>query len=107
MLTKITKKVFLFSVKMDPEGKLWLRMKVFEHCILGCYVSCPAYMLPDYANERRTVIDNDGVGHDAIINLCPENARTITIYEFMDIYKKIKRLADEENNNNNAVVPNN
>ena len=92
---------------MDSEGKVWLRMKVFEHCILSCYVTGPHQLIPNHLNERMTVLDNDGVGHDAIVNLCPENATTIDIAEFMDIYVKIKRLADEENNNNIAVVPNN
>ena len=92
---------------MDPEGKVWLRMKVFKHCILSCYVTAPSQMIPDSLNEKMTVLDNDGVGHDAIVNLCPANAKTIDIDEFMDIYAKIKRLADEENDNNIAVVPNN
>ena len=92
---------------MDPEGKIWLSMKVSKHCVLSCYVTAPDYMIPDYLNNKTTVVDNDGVGHDAIINLCPRNAKTIDIAEFMDIYVKIKRLLDEENNNNIAVVPNN
>ena len=92
---------------MDPEGKVWLRMKVFKHCILSCFVTGPYYLIPEHLNEKITVVDNDGVGHDAIANLCPQNAPTIDIAEFLDIYAKINRLADEENNNNNAVVPNN
>ena len=92
---------------MDPEGKVWIKMKVFKHCILSCFVSGPYYMIPDHLNEKITVLDNDGVGHDAIVNLCPEDTRTIDIAEFMDIYAKIKKLADEENINNTAVVPNN
>ena len=112
LIDKITKKsFFFFSVKMvpegDSEGKVWIRMKVFKHCILGCYVSGPSHLIPDHLNEKITVHDNDGVGHDAIVNLCPENARTIDIAEFMDIFVKIKRLAHEENINDTAVVPNN
>ena len=91
----------------DPEGKVWIRMKVFKHCVLSCYVSGPSYLIPDHLHEKITVLDNDGVGHDALVYLCPENAITIDIAEFMDIFVKIKRLADEENINNNAVVPNN
>ena len=91
----------------DPEGKVWIRMKVLKHCVLSCYVSGPSYLIPDHLHEKITVLDNDGVGHDALVDLCPENAMTIDIAEFMDIFVKIKRLADGENINNNAVVPNN
>ena len=95
-------------MEMDPQGKIWLHLKVTKHCVLSCYVTAPDYMVPIYSNDKTTVVDNDGVGHPAIINLCPRNAQTIDIAEFMDIYVKIKRLLDDEENNNNiAVVPNN
>ena len=91
----------------DPQGKFFLRMRVFKHCLLSCYVTGPADMIPKHLNEKITVLDNDGVGHDALVYLSPENAETINIAEFMDIFVKIKKLSDEENINNIAVVPNN
>ena len=92
---------------MDPQGKVWLRMKVFSDIIISCYVSCPDYMIPEHANEKIWVVDNDGHSHQAIVNLCPKNAKTMDIAEFMDIYKKIKNMADEENKNDLPVDPNN
>ena len=106
-LKKLQTTSFSFSAKMDPQGKVWLRMKVFTDCILSCNVTCPAYMVPDHANEKMWVVDNDGHSHLAIANLCPENAKTMDIGEFLNIYLKIKRMADEEKENDISVVPNN
>ena len=92
--------------EMDPQGKIWLRIKVFEHCILSCNVSCPNYMVPEHANEKMSVVDNDGHSHPAILNLCPRDTKTIPLAQFMDIYVKIKNLADEEKENL-PVDPNN
>ena len=92
---------------MDPQGKVWIRMKAFTDITISCYITCPDYMVPEHANEKMLVVDNDGHSHPAILNLCPRDAKTITIAEFMDIYVKIKKLADEENENNLFVEPNN
>ena len=45
------------------------------------------------------MVDFDGVGHKAIINFCPENAKTMDIRDFMNIFMKINRINNEESSN--------
>ena len=80
---------------MDAQSKVLLLMPVFNDCSLSCFVHCSFPLQPAHENEEIILVDCNGVGHKAFINTCPQNARTIDIKKFMNIFGKINRIENE------------
>ena len=99
---------------MDSQNKVFLSMPVFTNCTISSFVHCPPGLLPARENEEILIVDNDGVGHKAFVNACPQNVNAIDIKDFMNIFYKINRIDNEvpillefaDEVNNNSVVPN-
>ena len=85
-------KFFFFSVKMDSQSKVMLTMPVLTNCIISCFVHCPPDIIPAQENEEILVVDYDGVGHRAYVNVCPRDVNTIDIRDFINIIGKINRI---------------
>ena len=91
-------------MEMDPQRKVMLSINVFPNCTLNCCVTCTADLILEYQNQKILVVDPSGVAHEALVNLCPENAKTIDIAEFMTIVMTMNKITNGKNNNNN--IPN-
>lgn len=87
---------------MASENKVVLTMSIFtDDCFLSAFVHCPMLTV-SRENEEIRLVDENGVGHKAVINSCPENFNTIDIKEFMKIFVKIKKLEESFNSVVNA-----
>ena len=99
---------------MDSQRKVLLTIPVFTNCTLNCFVHCPPELIPLDENGEILIVDNNGVGHKAFVDACPQNVNTIDIKDFINIFEKINRIDNEvpilfeivDEVNNNSVVPN-